>query len=551
MFWRRLLASVWIVLGVGIPALSLATSGPVAAQGGPDATDPWWQDAVFYEVFVRSYLDTNGDGSGDLRGLIELIDYLNDGSTTTNRDLGVTALWLMPVAEAASPHGYDVLDYTTIESDYGTNADFRAFVDAAHARGMRVIVDLVLNHTSDAHPWFVAAASDPASPYRDWYLWADAVPDGADSSHWHASGDSFYYGYFGSDLPDLNYRNPAVTAAMIDVARFWLADMDVDGFRLDAAQYLIEDGNQLAGTPETQAWLADFRRAVEDIKPGALVLGEVRAPSAEIEPYITGGALDLAFEFDLAGAILDSIRAEDASALAAQIQAILAAYPDGGYATFLTNHDQARVRSQVGADPARLRLAATALLSLPGVPFLYYGEEIGMSGTKPDPLLRTPMQWTDGAQAGFTTGQPWIRINADYRAVNVVDQLPNSASLLARYRHLIGLRMRFPALQTGDLVPLESACPEVYAFLRHTEAQTLLVALNFGADDARDCTLSLEVGSLPAGRYAVRDILNGPTLAPLTVDTAGGFRAYLPVDPLPAQYGLIAVLDARPEAAKQ
>jgi alpha-amylase len=258
---------------------SLAPSGPPACDVPvPAEPDPvWWHDRVFYEVFVRSFADSDGDGIGDLRGLIERLDDLNDGDPGTTSDLGVTALWLMPVAASPSYHGYDVTDYLTIEPDYGTNEDFRTLVDEAHARGIRIVVDLVMNHTSREHPWFLEAR-ERGSEREAWYVWSDERPDVAGPAGrpvWHRDGDRWYYGYFWEGMPDLNVSDPGVTAELEAIAATWLTEMGVDGFRLDAARHLIEDGAELDNTPETFEWLQAFRSTVRETKPDALVLGEV------------------------------------------------------------------------------------------------------------------------------------------------------------------------------------------------------------------------------------------------------------------------------------
>ena len=240
------------------PATPIATSRPTTISvppvapisGLPQGTDgyPWWNDSVFYEIFVRSFKDSNGDGIGDLNGLIEKLDYL--------QDLGVTGLWLMPIHPSPSYHGYDVTDYYSINPDYGTLDDFKRLVTEAKQRNIRIIIDYVLNHTSTEHPWFVAS-QDPQSPYRDWYVWSKTDPG---QEHWHraANGD-YYYGFFGEHMPDLNYTNPEVTEKMNDVARFWLQDIGIDGLRLDAAKYLVEEGTVIQNSDSTHEWYKNFR----------------------------------------------------------------------------------------------------------------------------------------------------------------------------------------------------------------------------------------------------------------------------------------------------
>ena len=283
---------------------------PVVEVPAIPADLPWWNNRVFYEVFVRSFYDSDGDGIGDLRGLIEQLDYLNDGDPTTTDDLGVTGLWLMPVMESPSYHGYDVTDYEQIEADYGTNQDFRDLMAAAHARGIVVIVDLVLNHTSSEHPWFLASeAGDPA--FADWYEWADSDPGVFSpwgSPAWHQAADGrYYYSIFWEGMPDLNYNTPAVTEEMYRVIRFWLEDMGVDGFRLDAIKHLFERGSQVQDLPETLAWLEDFHSYVRSLNSDALTVGEVWSPTPIVAMY-AGDRVDIAFEFDLATAILQAAR---------------------------------------------------------------------------------------------------------------------------------------------------------------------------------------------------------------------------------------------------
>ena len=258
---------------------------PVTA---PVAKD--WNGRVWYEVFVRSFADGNGDGIGDLRGLTAKLDYLNDGDPATTSDLGITGLWLMPVMESPSYHGYDVIDYRKVEQDYGTSADFKALLAAAHKRGIKVIVDLVMNHTSSQNPWFKDAQT-PGSKHDDWYVWATENPGylGPDGQLvWHQLGKRWFYGVFSENMPDLNLRNPAVTAELKDIARFWLQDMGVDGFRLDAAKHLIEDGRVQTNTPETLAWLKDFKASVDAAKPGSLLVGEVWDPASIAGSYVPG-----------------------------------------------------------------------------------------------------------------------------------------------------------------------------------------------------------------------------------------------------------------------
>ncbi len=455
------------------------------------AADDWFRDAVFYEVFVRSFNDSNGDGIGDLNGLTARLDYLNDGDPATGTDLGVTALWLMPISPSPSYHGYDVTDYYGVNGDYGTMADFKRLVAEAHKRGMRVIIDLVLNHTSSQHPWFIAAADD-ASPKRDWYVWKKSIPSGwsqpwtsgSPSEYvWHAlRAGEYYYGLFYDGMPDLNYGSPAVQDQMIAVAKHWL-DAGADGFRLDAIRYLFESGpgKGQADTAETHAYLARFYQALKQHKPDCYLVGEIWTDLDTIASYLgSPRELDSAFNFDLAGAIVGGVKDKNPGYINATQEVTLETYPKGtADASFLTNHDMDRIASVYGPNPDKLKLAASVLLTLPGTPYIYYGEEIGMPGTKPDENIRKPMLWSSGENAGFSTVRPW---NAPARVrpgINIQDESENSGSLLSHYRRLVRLRNESIALRRGDYlaVPLENKY--VYAYLRRHELQSVLVVHNF------------------------------------------------------------------------
>lgn len=492
--------------------LGLTTSVAIAQDAPED--EPWWNERVFYEVFVRSFYDSDGDGIGDLQGLIEKLDYLNDGDPTTTTDLGVTGLWLMPIMNSPSYHGYDVTDYFTVNPDYGTNDDFKALMAEAHARGMVVIVDLVLNHTSSQHPWFLESQT-PYSAYQDWYVWAEENPGylGPEGQTvWHMKGDRYYYGLFWSEMPDLNYRNPDVNDEMLEVSRFWLEDMGADGFRLDAIRHLIERDRAQENTPETHTWLREYHDFVKAVKPEALMVGEVWASTALVAPYVPD-EVDLAFEFDLAQAIVRSANLGITGSIINALETVLTSYPEGQYATFLTNHDQNRVMTLMRGNVGAAKVAASILLTLPGVPFIYYGEEIGMVGQKPDELIRTPMQWDSTlTTAGFTTGTPWQNVNADAAEVNVANQEADPDSLLNHYRALIQVRHATPTLQTGTFSLVESASRKVLSYLRQTDDQTVLVIINMDDRPVVDYGLTL-----PEGVESAELILgSGEVAAPVT-----------------------------------
>lgn len=506
----------------------------------------WWNDRVFYEIFIRSFYDGDGDGIGDLQGLIDKLDYLNDGDPETTDDLGITGIWLMPIFESPSYHGYDVIDYYAIESDYGDREALRRFLAEAHARGIRVIVDLVLNHTSSAHPWFLDSASGPSAEHRDWYIWSPTnpgYPGPWGERVWHSMNGDYYYGVFWSGMPDLNYRNEQVTRQMQDVTRFWLEEMGVDGFRLDAIKHLIEEGRVQESTRATHDWLWEFYQFYKGINDEALTVGEVWDEPGQILPYYDQ-QVDICFEFNLAEAILASVRRENPRYLEEVQTEVESLYPYHQYATFLTNHDQDRVMTQLGGDGEMAKLAATIYLTSPGVPFIYYGEEIGMTGKKPDEYIRTPMQWTGGANTGFSTAMPWERVNLDYETRNVEAQLADPDSLLNHYRKLIHLRSEHAALRLGIRTPLQSSKNEVYAYLRHLEGEDILVLLNFSGQAIDDYQLTLSESDIAAGVYSPCDLLNDAKVAELTVDVNGGFSNYQPVSLLEPHEGYIILLQS-------
>ncbi len=515
-----------LAAGCTVPRPS-ALALPLAPAPG---ASPWWRGAVFYEVFVRSFQDSDGDGKGDLRGLTARLDYLNDGDPATDRDLGVDALWLMPVFASPSYHGYDVTDYERVNPDYGTNQDLDRLLFQAHRRGVKVILDLVLNHTSDQHPWFRDSASSPASPRRDWYLWSPTdlgwrQPWNAGSgSTWHERNGAFYYGLFWRGMPDLNFRNQAVRAEAKRIAASWLA-RGVDGFRLDAVRHLVETGPGAgqSGSPENHVFLREFAAAVQAVKPEAVLVGEVWSSTADIAPYYGKGGdeLQLLFDFPLADAIVKGVLAGSADGLAAALGEVLRTYPPGAVdAPFLSNHDQARVATRLGNDAARLRLAAAILLTLPGSPFLWQGEEIGMQNGpgREDEWKRTPMAWDGSPGGGFTTGQPWMPFAPGKETASVAAETGDPTSLLSRYRALLRARKGSVALARGDLVLLAAPAP-LLAFLRRAGGETVLVAHNLGAAPAGASGL--------AAPGAIAEPLLADPGAGLARE-AGGWRAALP-----------------------
>jgi len=548
----------------------------------------WWQKAVFYQIYPRSFADGNGDGIGDLPGIIGKLDYL--------QRLGIDAIWLSP--HYPSPLfdcGYDISDYTGVAPEYGTLDDFRRFLDEAHRRGIRVILDLVLNHTSDQHPWFLESASSRDNPKADWYVWRDGKAGGPPNNWQSTFGgsaweyvparDQYYYHYFFKQQPDLNWRNPQVKEAMFRAARFWL-DMGVDGFRLDAIGTIFEHPampdhpvpmtigqlrhlDESAQTPEQRAecarlWDAMFQyqhsqpevhdlmrelRALVDTYDGDRVLvGE-----DDNLAYHGDGTdeLHMVFNFPL----MRTERLTPAWVRKNQrerLSALARISPDAWPCNTLGNHDSPRVYNRFGdgihdAELARLHLVL--LLTLRGTPFLYNGEEIGMTdlmltdirqfrdvlgiwfyqaqveelGVPPAIALeraarltrdkcRTPMQWAHAPNSGFCPAEvePWLPVNPNYAdGVNVAEQDEDPASLLNFYRRALHLRRETPALVEGDYVPLNTRAQDYLAFLRRTEGQTCLVVLNFSA---RRLTLHAtgEARVLLASRAAGDDLAARP-----------------------------------------
>jgi glycosidase len=509
---------------------------PAAAAAGP----AWTRGAVCYEVFVRSFYDTDGDGIGDLEGLTRRLDYI--------AGLGASCIWLMPVAESPSYHGYDVSDYYRVEPDYGTNDDFKRMVAEAHRRGIRVLVDMVLNHSSSRHPYFRAALRDSTSPYRSWYRFSPTVlgkgPWGSDAWRRSPVRAEYYWGVFSPEMPDLNYDTPAVREEMKRVATFWLREMGVDGFRLDAVPYMVEQGTCLIGCPGTHAYLHEWAAHVTGIQPEAYTVGEAWGNIDSQLPYYPD-QLTSYFTFEIADSLIAAVRRGTAGGMLAGYLRLQDTLPAYRWSPFLSNHDGTRTMTMLGGDVTRARLAATLLLTLPGLPFVYYGEEIGMTGDKPDPRLRTPMQWAAGPGVGLTTATPWESPQADAAATNVAAQDTVQGSLLNLYRRLIHLRRESEALASGALVSLTSGSPQVAAYLRRAGDRVVLVVANLGATAASGVAIGSGVGAIPPGRYAPHSLLGGPNGAPLTVGRDGRLRGYVPAAAIGPRETLILELNRR------
>ena len=478
------------------------------------ARGDWWKHGVVYQIYPRSFADSGGDGVGDLPGITAHLDYLNDG---TPASLGIDAIWLSPFYPSPlADFGYDVADYCDVDPVFGTLADFDRLLAEAHARGIRVLVDLVPNHTSDRHPWFLESRSSRDDPKRDWYVWADSGPDGGPPNNWQSSfarvgpawtfdrrSGQWYLHSFSPAQPDLNWWNPEVRKAMDGVLRFWL-DRGVDGFRIDVAHRLARDpelrDNPLVDAggaeyradqdwPEVHEILRGFRRTLDEYDD-RMAVGEVYLldPAKVVRYYgEAGDELHLAFNFSF---LRQPWKAGAFRAATNLFEALLpaAAWPD----YTLSNHDHVRTASrydQGGRGQARARVAAVMLLTLRGTPFLYYGEELGMTDGEipPDRVVdvdgrdpqRTPMQWDGSPGGGFTSGDPWLPLAANHRQVNVAAQQNDPASMLSLYRRLIWYRKGSAALCDGDYHSLPDTPGGVYAYLRSAGAERLLVALNF------------------------------------------------------------------------
>ncbi|WP_462247796.1 alpha-amylase family glycosyl hydrolase [Ekhidna sp.] len=455
----------------------------------------WWNEATFYEIFVRSFYDSDGDGIGDFQGIVEKLDYLNDGDPNTTSDLGITGIWLMPIHDSPSYHGYDVTDYRSINPDYGTMEDFKFFVEEAHKRGIKVIIDLVLNHSSTQIDWFQDAASSTSSDKRNWYRWTISQPNYSGpwgQTVWHGSNNGYYYGLFWGGMPDLNYEEPEVVAEMNDITRFWLEDVGIDGYRLDAVKYIKEDGSDLEDLASTHAFWRDWVAVTKESNPDALSVGEAWTSTEKIVPYVVNEGLDFCFDFDLGSAIINGVKSQSATGMASQISKVINSYPYYQFGTFTTNHDMNRLMDELSNDEDRVKLAAAIYLTLPGVPFVYYGEEIGMTGRKPDENIRRPMAWSDEENAGFSSQNPWNQPSSNYETNNVASEQKDGSSLFQWYRKLIQLRSSTAALQTGDY-ELISSSSSVLAFKRSTDEDQLYTLVNLSGSSQE---LVLDIGDL-------------------------------------------------------
>jgi alpha-glucosidase len=536
--------------GDGRSAKAKASTGLRAGAGG---RAPWWQHAVFYEIYPRSFKDSNGDGIGDLNGITSKLDYL--------ANLGVDAIWITPFYPSPQvDFGYDVSDYENIDPQFGTLADFDRLVAEAHKRRIKIIIDYVLNHTSDQHPFFKASRQSRDSPYRDWYIWRDPAPGGGPPNNWSSSfgpvawtldekTGQYYYHRFYSEQPELNWRNPAVEKRMFETVRFWIK-RGADGFRLDAVNFLFEDtqfrNNPILDKlrpgstteylqelkynrdlPEIQEVMVRLRAFTDRIDPNRVLIGEAYVNKWEEMIRYYGPAnngLQLPFNFFL---VMEGVRNSlDAVTFRGIINDSEKAL-QGRWTTYvLNNHDIPRSYDRYGDGQHNdeiAKLLATMLLTLRGSPFLYYGEEIGMVTTEPktidevrDPVgkrywpvrkgrdgERTPMQWDASPQSGFTAGQPWLKIPASARERNVAMQATDANSILNFYRQLIRLRRRSPALLDGNYSSMGTD-PHIFAYRRRTSNQTMFIALNMSKESR---SLQLDKSALD-GATTLRVVLS-------------------------------------------
>ncbi|MES2727029.1 MAG: alpha-amylase family glycosyl hydrolase [Bacteroidota bacterium] len=487
-------------------ALFILLSSPVALWAQP--ANNWWNQSVFYELFTRSFYDSDGNGIGDFNGITAKLNYLNDGDSITTTDLGIKGIWLMPINASPSYHGYDVTNYKAVSPQYGTIADFKNMVTAAHNKGIKVVIDFVINHTSSQHPWFVkSAANDPF--YRNFYRWSDTKPTykgpwGQDV--WYSKSGSNYYALFWSEMPDLNYNYQPVKDSIYDAAHFWLDSIGIDGFRLDAAMYLYENGSSLMNQPETYQFWLDFNTYCKTINPNVMLVGEVWTNSNTVKNY--NNKLSYCFEFDLAGSILSSVKAGNTVSVRDAAKYSYDNLLQNEFGTFLTNHDQNRVFDELAGDDNKLKTAASMYLTLPGVPYLYYGEEIAMKGAKPDEDIRKPMQWSNTANAGFSSASPWRAVNANYTTYNVATMQANNASILSHYKRLIDARNQNEALTIGTFQNSIATDTSVFSFVRLSANQKIVVLINTSNRVINNLTISLASSSIPNRTYAAKDLLS-------------------------------------------
>lgn len=538
---RKFVASVVLVISVCLAFACTSAQGQAVDLDGHQ----WWQHAVFYEIYPRSFADSNNDGIGDLNGITSKLDYL--------RELGVDAIWLTPCYPSPQvDFGYDVSDYENIDPMYGRLGDFARLVSESRRRNIRIIMDFVMNHTSDQHKWFLDSKSSRNSAHRDWYIWRDGKGPGQPPNNWRSGfGGSawkldhrtsqYYYHYFYPEQPDLNWRNPAVKKAMFDATRYWYS-RGVAGFRLDAVDTLFEDPdlrdnpvlrgtNPLGGPrmenkyntrfPEVHDVLRELRRVADENE--AILIGETWTKNIdELKQYYGEHGTELQMPMDFMFTMVNKLSPSEFR------RQIAAAESAGGWPVYvISNHDIPRSYVRYGDgqhNDAIAMLMAGLYLTLRGTPIMYYGEEIGMENNDPQrkedvkdpigrlgwPMLkgrdgeRTPMQWNDEPNAGFSHATPWLPVPATYKTHNVARELKDPGSVLQFYKHLLALRHQNRALRDGEYIPLNENDPNVLSYLRRYKAETVLVVLNMSAT-AQEIRFDLSAQNLPSA--AVRPLL--------------------------------------------
>jgi len=491
-------------------------------------SDPlWYKDAVFYEIAVRAYKDSNGDGHGDLHGLTEKLDYL--------QNLGVDCIWLMPIYPSPlRDDGYDIADYYNIAETFGTLDDLKTLIREAHNRNLRIIMDLVLNHTSDAHPWFQASRSATNSPYRDYYVWSDTDQKYKDTRiifldtepsnwTWDERTGQYYWHRFYASQPDLNFDNPKVQEEMLNIARFWL-DLGIDGFRADAVPYLFErEGTNCENLPETHVYLKQLRTFMDQNYPGRILLCEANQWPEDVRPYFgNGDEFHMGFHFPIMPRIYMALKKGRADDMIEILRRTPPIPENCQWCTFLRNHDELtlemvtpaerdwmweqyapeprmklnlgirrRLASLLDNDQCKIELANSLLFTLPGSPIIYYGDEIGMGDNLDLPDrngVRTPMQWDDSPNAGFTTGKPFTELvkgARSYQHINVASQMVDKDALFHSISRMVNIRKQYHAFGRGNMEWVETDDPALAVYTRSYNDETILIVNNLSDATAR------------------------------------------------------------------
>lgn len=498
---------------------------PSFAEDNISKDAKWWDKAVFYQMWPRSFADNDGDGNGDFKGMTAKLDYLNDGDEKTKTDLGINAIWLTPMLEAPSYHGYDFFDFYNVEKDYGTMQDFKTFLKEANKRDIKVIMDLVVNHISNQSEWFQKSAQK-IEPYKDFFVWSKERPKGWGKPWsvpgqdgfkqpeqvwiWNEVRKEYYYAAFDGSQPDLNFKNPKVREEVKKIAKFWL-DKGMSGFRLDAVRYIDESGgwsdtdnkSMQADTAGTLEWWKEFSAYVKSIKPDAFLVGEAWSDIGTISKYYSNGkGLDRCFDFEFGYMIIDSLN--NNSDLSKSFKEEYERKTKGSapvdfYSPFLTNHDQTRLMYQFNGDENKAKMAAALLFTHVGTPFIYYGEEIGMSQNQEgdDTFRRAIMQWDSSNNLGFNKTdkiwldehkwvswinnfKPWWKDYADNLDTNstVEAQKNDETSLLTAYKKLIEINQNNPEFRTNNLEFIDSKIKNVLIYSREAEKNKSIVIFN-------------------------------------------------------------------------